>query len=85
LRRNLQAAVDPAAADDRLREVVWSIEEGALRRFQTLHAIRIAMKKIREGVWTRPNRMPPNWARGLSVPRSYGGRGAAQPETCRTA
>jgi hypothetical protein len=85
LRRDLQAAVDPAAADDRLREVVWSIEEGALRRFQTLHAIRIAMKKIREGAWTRPNRMPPNWARGLSVPRSQAGRCAAQPETCRTA
>ena len=85
LRRDLQAAVDPAAADERLREVVWSIEEGALRRFQTLHAVRIAMKKIREGVWTRPNRMPPNWARGLSVPRSHGGRGTAQPETCRTA
>jgi hypothetical protein len=85
LRRDLQAAVEPAAADERLREVVWSIEEGALRRFQTLHAMRIALKKIREGVWTRPNRMPPNWARGLSVPRSQAGRYAAQPETCRTA
>jgi hypothetical protein len=24
------------------------------------------LKKIREGAWTRPNRMPPNWARALS-------------------
>jgi hypothetical protein len=85
LRRELLAAVDPADSAERLREVVWSIEEGALRRFQSLHAMRIALKKIREGVWTRPNRMPPNWARALTAPRSLGRRGVAQPETCQTA
>jgi hypothetical protein len=77
LRRDLQAAVDPADAAERLREVVWSIEEGALRRFQSLHAMRIALKKIREGVWTRPNRMPPNWARALSTPRIQSRRSVA--------
>jgi hypothetical protein len=74
LRRELQSVVGAAAAAERLREVIWSIEEGALRRFQTLHAIRIALKKLREGAWTRPHRMPPNWARG-----------SAAPETCRSA
>ena len=77
--------VEPAEANERLREVVWSIEEGSLRRFQSLHAMRIALKKIREGVWTRPNRMPPNWARALTAPRTLGQRGVAQPETCQTA
>lgn len=85
LQRELRAAVDPTEANERLREVVWSIEEGALRRFQSLHAMRIALKKIREGAWTRPNRMPPNWARALSAPRVLGRRSVAQPETCQTA
>ena len=85
LRRELQAAADPAEANERLREVVWSIEQGALRRFQSLHAMRIALKKIREGAWTRPNRMPPNWARALSTSREPGRRSCAQPETCQTA
>jgi hypothetical protein len=85
LRRELQAAADPAEANERLREVVWSIEQGALRRFQSLHAMRIALKKIREGAWTRPNRMPPNWARALSTPQALGRRSVAQPETCQTA
>jgi hypothetical protein len=85
LRRELQAGADPAEANERLREVVWSIEQGALRRFQSLHAMRIALKKIREGAWTRPNRMPPNWARALSTPRAPGRRTVAQPETCQTA
>jgi hypothetical protein len=39
-----------------------------------MHAVNIALKKIREGQWTRPHRMPPNWMRKLSE--------AAQPETC---
>lgn len=48
-----------------LRQVVWSIEHGALRRFERQHAIAIALKKIRERAWTRPHRMPPNWYREL--------------------
>jgi len=85
LRRDLQAAVDPAAADDRLREVVWSIEEGALRRFQSLHAMRIALKKIRDGLWSRPHRMPPNWARTLTRAQAHNQRQPARTEVCRTA
>jgi hypothetical protein len=85
LRRELQALVEPAAVTERLREVTWSVEEGALQRFQSLHAIRIAIKKIRDGLWTRPNRMPPNWARGLDRARSVPGLHSALPVPCRTA
>jgi len=60
-----------------LRQVVWSIEAGALRRFSAPHAINIALKKIREGSWTRPHRMPPNWVPALSM--------GAVTETCRAA
>ena len=64
----------PAAGGQELfRQVLWSMEEGALRRFEPAHAANIALKKIREGVWSRPNRMPPNWLK------------AASPETCRVA
>ena len=75
LNRQLQTATSPTSAPDLLRQVVWSIEAGALRRFDTRHALHIALKKVREGAWTRPNRMPPNWARALSqlpVPESCG-------------
>ena len=85
LRRELQGVVEPAAVAERLREVVWSIEEGALRRFQPLHAMRIALKKIRDGLWTRPNRMPPNWARGFSTRGIPARSAAAQAETCQSA
>jgi hypothetical protein len=67
LKRDIQSATSTAAAPELLRQVVWSIEAGALRRFSPLHALHIALKKIREGSWTRPNRMPPNWARSLST------------------
>lgn len=77
LRHHLQAATSTAAAPDLLRQIVWSVESGALRRFDTRHAVHIALKKVREGLWTRPNRMPPNWARALSDPSA--------PETCGTA
>lgn len=74
LRREVQQVTGVAHAPEVIRQVLWSIEEGALRRFTSLHALHIALKKIREGAWTRPNRMPPNWARAM-----------AQPETCRSA
>jgi hypothetical protein len=74
LRRELQSATSTTTAPELLRQVVWSIESGALRRFDTRHALHIALKKIRQGQWTRPNRMPPNWARALSTP--------AAPESC---
>jgi hypothetical protein len=77
LKRDVQAATSTAAAPELMRQVVWSIEEGALRRFSPPHAIHTALKKIREGAWTRPNRMPPNWTRSLSAP--------PLPETCGSA
>jgi hypothetical protein len=76
LRRQLQGLVDPAAVNERLREVAWSIEQGALRRFQCLHAMRIALKKIREGQWSRPHGMPPNWAREWAWSGGQGRAGA---------
>jgi hypothetical protein len=77
LRREIQAATSSASASELLRQVIWSIEEGPLQRFAALHALNIALKKIREGAWTRPHRMPPNWTRAISVP--------ADLETCRRA
>ena len=66
LARMRQRVLEVAVGNDAqevLRQVVWAIEEGALRRFDTPLALNIALKKIREGAWTRPNRMPPNWSR----------------------
>jgi hypothetical protein len=77
LRRQIQTATCSASAPELLRQVIWSVEEGPLRRFTALHALNIALKKIREGAWTRPNRMPPNWARVIGCP--------ADLETCRRA
>jgi hypothetical protein len=34
------------------------VEEGSLARFERAHAIAIACKKLREGAWTTPFRMP---------------------------
>jgi hypothetical protein len=70
LKRDLQSATSCAAAPELMRQVVWAIEEGSLNRFSSLHAMHIALKKIREGAWTRPNRMPPNWARSFAAPET---------------
>jgi hypothetical protein len=68
-RRAIQTHVTSAReAAEALRQVVWSVEEGALRAFGPLKGLNIALKKIREGAWTRPNRMPPNWQRVCTVP-----------------
>jgi hypothetical protein len=77
LNREIQSAASPTSAPELMRQVMWSIESGALKRFDTRHALHIALKKIREGLWTRPHRMPPNWARTSSTPPS--------PEACRAA
>jgi hypothetical protein len=71
-RKRISEAVAGSDVADTLRQVVWAVEEGALRRFDLPLAVNIAVKKIREGAWTRPNRMPPNWLRAL-------------PETCGAA
>lgn len=55
------------------RQVLWSMEEGALQRFAPRLALNIALKKIRDGAWTKPHRLPPNW---LAIARA---------ETCSVA
>lgn len=85
LRREVHGVTGRDDAPEVVRQVVWSIEEGALRRFSTLHALHIALKKIREGAWTRPNRMPPNWMRVMATPTGSLTRTHAAPETCRSA
>jgi hypothetical protein len=77
LKRDIQIATSSNEGPELLRQVVWSVEAGALKRFSPLHAINIALKKIREGRWTRPHRMPPNWVPALST--------VAVSETCRAA
>jgi hypothetical protein len=72
LRKRIGELVPTAAQPEIFRQVLWSVEEGALRRFATPLAINTALKKIREGGWSRPNRMPPNWLRAV-------------PETCSAA
>jgi hypothetical protein len=62
-RKRVLETVPAAEAQEVLRQVIWAVEEGALRRFEMPLAVNIALKKIREGAWSRPNRMPPNWAR----------------------
>lgn len=89
VRHGLQAACGNTDVDELYRQIVWSVEEGALAKFTPLHAIHIALKKVRERAWSRPHRMPPNWALNLSH-RSSGtadrpgagsaqGRGSLQP------
>jgi hypothetical protein len=65
LRRELQRLHGVENADAMAREVLWAVEEGALRKFAVAHAINIALKKLRLQEWTRPHRMPPNWMRSL--------------------
>ena len=77
LSRDLQSAASTTTAPELMRQVVWSIETGALRRFDTRHALHIALKKIREGQWSRPHRMPPNWSRALSNASAPGACGHA--------
>lgn len=66
VRHGLQSALGRTDVDELCRQIVWSVEEGALAKFSSLHAIHIALKKVREGAWSRPHRMPPNWALDLS-------------------
>jgi len=67
LRKQIVGIAPPTDAAEFFRQVLWSVEEGALRRFDTPLAINIALKKIREGLWSRPNRMPPQWLREVAA------------------
>jgi hypothetical protein len=72
--RTLATAAGVVPDSKLMREVLFAVEEGALVRFPAPLAINVALKKIREGVWSMPHRMPPDW--GLS---------RALPESCSTA
>jgi site-specific DNA-cytosine methylase len=67
LRKSILDLVPLASGNEVFRQVLWSVEEGALRRFEPRLAANIALKKIREGAWSRPNRMPPNWLRAGAI------------------
>ena len=66
LRKQLTQHLTAGEVDEKYREIVWAAEEGALMKFEPRLAINIALKKLKEGVWTRPNRMPPNWRRAVA-------------------
>ena len=72
--RTLAAAAGAPAHQSQLREVMYAVEEGALTNFPVPLAINIALKKLREGTWSVPHRMPAGW--GLQ--RAY-------PEQCSAA
>jgi hypothetical protein len=78
-RKRISDVAPAAVAPEMLRQVVWAVEQGALRRFDLALALNIALKKIREGAWSKPNRMPPNWMPGAR------GSDRAVPEQCSAA
>jgi hypothetical protein len=79
VRRQIRELVPTASSPEVLRQVIWAVEQGALQRFSPELAINIALKKIREGAWSKPHRMPPNW-----LPREFKAT-RAQPEPCSAA
>lgn len=66
VRHALEKLCSADRQEELMRQIVWSVEQGALSRFTPRFACHIALKKVREGAWTRPNKMPPNWALSLS-------------------
>ena len=74
--RTLATARQSEAPRALFGEVVYAVEEGALARFPVPLAVNIALKKIREGLWSSPNRMPPDWQvrRALAEPCTAAGR-----------
>ena len=72
--RTLGSAAGAVPPPELMHEILYSVEEGALTKFPTPLAVNVALKKIREGSWSAPRRMPANWA----VQRAI-------PESCRTA
>ena len=70
IRRRVLELVPGEGGAELARQVAWSVEAGALSRFGAVHGLNIALKKIREGAWTKPNRMPPNWLLASARPES---------------
>ncbi len=78
-RKQILENVPAGEGAELLRQVIWAAEQGALRRFPLRLAINTALKKIREGCWSRPYRMPPNWHPSARA------RLNAAPEACSVA
>lgn len=68
LRARLHQLKNFAEADELFRQCLWSIERGALMKFDVPMAINVAVKMVREDRWGRPNQMPPNWMLGRASP-----------------
>lgn len=79
IRRQIQEFVPSASGAEITRQVIWAVEQGALQRFALSLATNIALKKIREGAWSKPHRMPPNW-----MPQRMS-LNLEQPEPCSAA
>jgi DNA-binding MarR family transcriptional regulator len=60
--RTLAVAAGRPFNDRQLWEVVYSIEEGQLAKFESGLALNTAVKKVREGQWSTPRGMPVDWA-----------------------
>ncbi len=73
--RTLAAAAGTAPNASLMREVLFAVEEGALARFPAPLAINVALKKIREGAWSMPHRMPPDWGASRALPESCSAAG----------
>ncbi|MBS1994704.1 MAG: hypothetical protein JSS86_00280 [Cyanobacteria bacterium SZAS LIN-2] len=73
--RTLAAAAGMAPDASLMRQVLFAVEEGALVRFPTPLAINVALKKIREGAWSMPHRMPPDWGVSRALPESCSAAG----------
>ena len=59
--RKTKGEGDSRGIDQLLREIAWSVEEGSLAKFEVRHAMAIACKKVRDGVWSTPYGMPADW------------------------
>ncbi|MBS0393061.1 MAG: hypothetical protein JSR54_00475 [Proteobacteria bacterium] len=58
-----------------LGEIVYAAEEGALAKFPVPLALNIALKKVREGLWSSPYRMPPDWSARRALPETCAAAG----------
>jgi hypothetical protein len=66
--RTLERARSEALPANLMTEIVYAVEEGALAKFPVPLAVNIALKKVREGLWSSPNRMPPEWSLRRALP-----------------
>lgn len=70
LQSKVRDVVPDTDAAEAIRQVAWSIQNGSMRAYPFYKALNTAAKLIREGAWTRPSRMPPNWTFLAAVPET---------------